>query len=48
MKKKSMKIIGAEEDVIKFLPWLKHKNVGMFLSVGGSSAIAEYELKFWI
>lgn len=41
-----MKTLGAEESVIKFLPRLRYENVGMSVSVGGSSAKAEYELRF--
>lgn len=43
-----MKTLGAEGGIIKFLPWLRYENVGMSISVGGSSAKAEYELRFWI
>jgi len=43
-----MKTLGAEESIIKFLPRLIYKNVGMSISVGGSSAKAQYELRFCI
>lgn len=36
----------ARKGIIKFLPCQRYKNMGMSISVGGSSAQAEYELMF--